>query len=245
MDDKKLKTMEEGGRILARILEELKEKTKAGMTTKKIDDLARRLCLKYQVRPSFLGYDGYPAAVCVSVNDEVVHGIPKERKILEGDIVSFDFGVFYKGYHTDAAITFGIGEIDKESRSLIDVTRKALYFGIEEAKPGMRIGDIGAEIQEYAENNGFGVVRTLVGHGVGKELHEDPLIPNYGQRGNGPLIKEGMTLAIEPMITAGNYEVFLDHDNWTYRTRDKSRVAHFEHTVYVSANGPIVLTEAD
>ena len=242
MNEDKLRKMEEGGQILAKILTELKEETCPGIETKKLDELARKLCLKYRVRPSFLGYEGYPASLCVSINEEVVHGIPGKKTIHEGDVVSLDFGVFYEGYHTDAAISYGVGQIKEESKKLLTVTEKALYFGIEEARPGHRIGDIGAEIQGFVEDNGFKIVRALVGHGVGKKLHEEPLIPNYGQRGTGPLIKEGMTLAIEPMVAVGTHEVVLEEDNWTYRSKDRSLVAHFEHTIFVSANGPIVLT---
>jgi methionyl aminopeptidase len=238
----KEKIMEEGGQVLASILTELKEAARPGAMTQQLDELAKRLCLKNRVKPSFLGYEGYPAAVCVSINDEVVHGIPNKRVIKEGDMISLDLGVYYKGYHTDAAITFPVGKVSKEAQKLMEVTEKALYFGIEEARAGHRIGDIGAEIQSYVEENGFNVVRALVGHGVGEKLHQDPLIPNYGQRGTGPLIKEGMTLAIEPMVSAGGYDVSLAGDNWTYRTSDGSLVAHFEHTVYISANGPVVLT---
>lgn len=242
MKDEKLQAMEEGGQILAAVLEELKEKAKSGIETKKLDDAARRLCLKHHVRPSFLNYEGYPASLCVSINDEVVHGLPGKRLLKEGDIVSLDMGIYHAGYHTDAAISFGLGEIGARKKKLLEVTEKALYFGIDEARSGHRIGDISSEIQSYVEENGFNVVRMLVGHGIGKKLHEEPLVPNFGQRGTGPMLSEGITLAIEPMVTAGKYEVHLDKDNWTYKTDDGSDVAHFEHTVYISANGPVVLT---
>lgn len=239
----KLKAMREGGQILAKILEEIKDRVEPGTQTKQIDDWARRFCLKYNVRPSFLNYEGYPAAICVSLNDEVVHGIPSSKIIQEGDVVSLDFGVYHKGYHTDAAISFGVGTITNVAARLIDVTRESLKLGIAQVKPGNHIGDIGAAIQKYAESEGFGVVRTLVGHGVGDYIHEDPLIPNFGLPGEGPEIKEGDFYAIEPMVTGGNYAVFLDRDGWTYKTKDCSLAAHFEHTIYVSKNGAEILTK--
>ncbi len=242
MTNEKLQAMQEGGHILALILAELKEKTQVGLRTKEIDEYAKRLFLKYKVRPSFLGYESYPAAVCISINDEVVHGIPSERAIKTGDIVSLDIGVYHKGYHTDAAISFVIGEVDSKIKQLLATTQKALEFGIAEAKVGNHIGDIGNAIQNYAEKAGFSVIRALVGHGVGREIHEEPMVPNFGQKGVGPSLKEGMTLAIEPMISLGGYEVFQADDGWTYKTTDGSLVAHFEHSIYITDSSPIILT---
>jgi methionyl aminopeptidase len=235
--------MKEGGHILATILTEIKKKTEPGTQTKELDDLAKRLCLKYKVKPSFLNYEGYPAAICVSVNDEVVHGLPGKYIIKEGDLVSLDFGVLHKGYNTDSAITFGVGNITTVADKLIKVTKSALDKGISAAVVGGRIGDIGAAVQKEVEKNGFGVVRVLVGHGVGKEIHENPLIPNFGETGTGPEVIEGMTLAIEPMVTGGNYEVYQAEDGWTYVTKDSSLSCHFEHTIYIGEKGPIILTK--
>jgi methionyl aminopeptidase len=191
-----------------------------------------------------LNYDGFPGAICISVNNELVHGAPSEAKIKEGDIVSLDFGVFHDGYHTDAAITFPVGDITDQTKNLLEVTEKSLYIGIDQAKPGNHIGDIGSAIQKYVESRGFGVVRSLVGHGISKEVHEQPMVPNFGQKGEGPVIKEGMTIAIEPMITIGDYEVVQAADGWTFETKDSSLCAHFEHTIYIDRDGPIILTKA-
>lgn len=243
--NQKFKAMSEGGKILAQILTEVKEKTKPGVKTRELDELARRLCLKYKVKPAFLNYGGYPASICVSVNDEVVHGMPSDRVIQEGDIVSLDFGVFHKGYNTDAAITFGVGNITAVAEKLIKVTEESLYIGIEQAKTGSHIGDIGSAVQKHVEKNNFGVVRSLVGHGIGKEVHEDPYIPNFGKKGTGPVLKNDQTIAIEPMVTGGNYEVYQDNDGWTYKTKDTSMSAHFEHTIYITEEGPVILTTLD
>ena len=239
----KYNAMSKGGQILATILNEIQNWVRPGVLTSEIDDYARRLCLKYKVRPSFQGYDGYPAAICVSVNDEVVHGIPGKRMIQEGDIVSLDFGVYLDGYHTDSAISFGVGNINLEKKKLLEVTLNSLLLGIEQAVVGNKIGDIGHAIQKYVEQNGFGVVRTLVGHSIGKKLHEEPMIPNFGSKSTGELIKEGMTLAIEPMVTAGQYPVYQASDGWTFLTKDSSDSAHFEHTIFVTDSLPIILTE--
>ncbi len=235
--------MKKGGQILARILYEVKEWIKPGITTKEIDDYTRKLCLKYKVRPSFQGYGGYPAAICVSLNDEVVHGIPSQTIIKAGDIVSLDFGVYLDGYHTDSAISFVIGKESASNKKLLEVTKNSLMLGIDQAVAGNRIGDISFAIQNYVEKNGFNVVRTLVGHGVGSNLHEEPMIPNFGTKGTGELLREGMTLAIEPMVTEGDFHVYQDNDGWTYRTRDGSKSAHFEHTIYITKDSPIILTE--
>jgi methionyl aminopeptidase len=239
----KLKAMQEGGKILAQILEELKDKTKPGITKREIDEMARRLCLKYKVKPSFLNYEGFPGAVCVSFNNELVHGCPSEDRVKEGDIVSLDFGVYHNGFHTDSAITFPVGEISDGAKNLLEVTEKSLYAGIDSVRVGGHIGDIGEAVQKFVESRGFGVVRSLVGHGISKEVHEQPMVPNFGHRGEGPVLKEGMTIAIEPMVTAGDYEVVQGEDGWTYETKDNSLCAHFEHTIYISKDGPIILTK--
>jgi methionyl aminopeptidase len=243
VSNNKLQAMQRGGHILALMLEELKARTVAGVRTKEIDDWAKRLALKHGIKPSFLGYESYPAAVCVSVNDEVVHGIPSTRVVQEGDLVSLDLGVYVNGYHTDAAITFPVGEVDSDTRNLVAVTKKALELGIAAAIPGNHVGDIGSAIQNYVEKHGFGVIRSLVGHGVGLNIHEEPMVPNFGSKGTGSLLRDGMTIAIEPMVSMGGYEVYQSDDGWTYKTNDGSLVAHFEHSVYISGNSPIILTK--
>lgn len=249
--EQEIQAMREGGKILAKILDELGQAAKPGMKTIELDRLAESLVFKYGViaafknyKPSFNSSDGgYPASVCVSVNEEVVHGIPGERILREGDIVSLDMGILYNKCYTDAAITVGVGQISPIAQKLIDVTRKALEIGIGEAKAGNHLGDIGAAVQKYAESNGFSIVRDLVGHGVGKFIHEAPEIPNYGKSGKGLEIKEGMTLALEPMVNAGTWKVELLSDNWTFVTSDKKLSAHFEHTIAITKNGPEVLTK--
>ena len=243
-ENKKLIAMRQGGKILGRILQDIKKKTVVGITTSEINDLANRMCLKYGVKPSFLHYNGYPASICVSINDEVVHGIPGDYAIKDGDIVSLDFGVQIGGYHTDSAISFGVGNISAEAHRLLTATEQSLYRGIEAAHPGKNIGAIGYEVQRYVEAHGFGVVRTLVGHAIGVNVHEEPYIPNFGRPGEGPKIKVDTALAIEPMVTTGGYEVVLEDDGWTYTTEDGSLSAHFEHTVWIHPDGPEILTQA-
>lgn len=240
--NEKLIAMRQGGKILAKVLLEIKGKVGVGTKTSEINDLANRLCLKYKVKPSFLNYKGYPAAICVSINDEIVHGIPGDYVINNGDIVSLDFGVFLAGYHTDAAISFGVGNISAEAHRLLSTTERSLQIGLEKARAGKNVGVIGHEIQKFVESNGFSVVRTLVGHAVGKSIHEEPYIPNFGSPSDGPKIKENVALAIEPMVTNGSYDVTLDGDGWTYRTSDGSLSAHFEHTVWIHPDGPEILT---
>lgn len=240
--DKKLTAMRQGGKILATILQDIKKKVVVGTTTSEINDIANRLCLKYGVKPSFLGYGGYPASICVSINDEVVHGIPGGYEIKNGDIVSLDFGVYLAGYHTDAAISFGVGNISAEAHRLLTVTEQSLARGIEQARPGNHVGAIGETVQKYAESHGFSVVRTLVGHAIGKNVHEEPYIPNFGHKSDGPKIQADTALAIEPMVTVGSYDVDLAEDGWTYSTRDGKLSAHFEHTVWIHPDGPEILT---
>lgn len=241
--DEKLVAMRQGGKILATILREIKAVVVIGMKTSEMNDLANRLCLKYGVKPSFLGYGDYPASICISINDEVVHGIPGDRRIENGDIVSLDFGVFLAGYHTDAAISFGVGNISAEAHRLLTVTEKSLMMGIEAARPGCHVGAIGHAVQKYVEAHGFGVVRTLVGHSIGKTVHEEPYIPNFGRPTDGPKIKSDYALAIEPMVTTGTHEVILGKDGWTYKTKDGKLSAHFEHTVWIHPDGPEILTQ--
>lgn len=241
-DNNKLTAMRQGGKILATILLEIKKSVKPGTKTFEMNDLANRLCLKHGVKPSFLGYGGYPASLCVSINNEIVHGIPGDRIINDGDIVSIDFGIELNGFHTDSAISFGVGNISAEAHRLLTVTEKALMLGIEKARSGNHIGEIGSVVQKHVESNGFSVVRTLVGHAIGSSVHEEPYIPNFGKQNEGPKIKEDTALAIEPMVTVGSYEVVLDKDGWTYKTEDGSLAAHFEHTVWVHPDGPEILT---
>ena len=235
--------MREAGRILAAVHQQLGKEIKPGMSTKDVDRLGEEMIRSYGCEPSFLNYCGYPASICVSVNEEVVHGIPSDDRILQdGDIVSLDAGVIYKGYHSDAARTFAVGEISKEARQLVDVTRQSFFEGIRYAKAGNHLHDISAAIQKYAESFGYGVVRELVGHGIGTHLHEDPQIPNFKTIGRGIRLRPGMTLAIEPMITMGDYAVSVLDDDWTVVTDDNSLAAHYENTVLITEGDPEILT---
>ncbi len=240
---REIELMREAGKILGKVHNELAKEIKPGMTTLKIDQIGEELIRSYGCTPSFLGYGGYPASICVSVNEEVVHGIPSKKRILrEGDIVSLDAGVIYKGYHSDAARTIPVGEISREARQLIEVTKQSFFEGIKYAKEGCHLHDISNAIAAYNESYGYGVVRDLVGHGIGTALHEDPQIPNFAQPRRGIKLYEGMTLAIEPMVAAGGWAVrFLD-DDWTVVTADKSLAAHYENTVLVTKNGPEILS---
>lgn len=235
--------MREAGRILAKTHEELAKNLRPGMSTWDIDHMGEKIIRSYGCIPSFKNYNGYPASICVSVNDEVVHGIPhKEHFLDEGDIVSLDAGVIYKGYHSDAARTYGIGEIDDDAKKLIEVTRQSFFEGIKFAKAGNHLNDISAAIQKYAESFGFGVVRDLVGHGIGSHLHEDPEIPNFARKRKGILLQPGMTLAIEPMITEGSYEVVWLDDDWTVMTEDGGWAAHYENTILITEGEPEILS---
>ena len=235
--------MREAGRILAATHEELEKAIKPGMSTWEIDRLGERIIRGYGCIPSFKNYNGYPASICVSVNDQVVHGIPSKNHIIkEGDIVSLDAGVIYKGYHSDAARTHGVGQISQEAKQLIEVTRQSFFEGIKFAKAGNHLNDISAAIQAYAEKFGYGVVRDLVGHGIGTNLHEDPEVPNFSQRRKGIRLQPGMTLAIEPMINAGRYDVAWLDDDWTVITEDGSLSAHYENTVLITDGEPEILT---
>ena len=240
---REIELMREAGRILAKTHEELAKNLRPGMSTWDIDHMGEEIIRSYGCIPSFKNYNGYPASICVSVNDEVVHGIPhKEHFLDEGDIVSLDAGVIYKGYHSDAARTYGIGEIDDDAKKLIEVTRQSFFEGIIFAKAGNHLNDISAAIQKYAESFGFGVVRDLVGHGIGSHLHEDPEIPNFARKRKGILLQPGMTLAIEPMITEGSYEVVWLDDDWTVMTEDGGWAAHYENTILITEGEPEILS---
>jgi methionyl aminopeptidase len=235
--------MAAASRIVAETLEEIKKIVSPGITTKALDDLAESYILAKGAHPAFKGYRGYPASLCASVNEQVVHGIPSSAKIREGDIISLDIGVYYKGFYGDAAVTLPVGKISRQARKLLSVTEKALDVGIAEASAGRRLSDISSAIQQCAESEGFSVVRNFVGHGIGRDLHEEPQIPNYGKPGDGPRLVEGMTLAIEPMVNAGSWEVSILKDGWTAVTKDRCLSAHFEHTVAITKNGPDILTK--
>jgi methionyl aminopeptidase len=234
--------MREAGRVVGEVLAILRQEIRPGLMLKKLDDIVRREFDKRGVVPTFLGYQGYPARVCVSVNDEVVHGIPDRRVFQEGDIVSIDLGATYKGFVGDAAITVGVGRISPLAERLMRVTEEALWQGIKAAKAGARLGQISAAIQTHAEGNGFSVVREYVGHGVGRSMHEDPQVPNFGPPDRGVLLQKGMTLALEPMVTTGNWQTKKDSDGWTVRTADGSLAAHFEHTIVITQGEAEVLT---
>jgi methionyl aminopeptidase len=233
------------GRIVGQALIELEKKVKPGVTTQDLDKFTYDFFKKNECVPAFLGYHGYPATICTSVNEQVVHGIPNKRVLEEGDIVGIDVGAFYKGYCGDSARTFAVGKIAPEIKKLLQVTFESLNKGIEQCRAGNRISDIGYAIQEYVEKNGFSVVKDYVGHGIGQAMHEDPQVPNYGQRSQGPRIIEGMCLALEPMVNMGVDEVKILEDGWTVVTKDGKFSAHFEDTVAILPNGPENLTRMD
>jgi len=234
--------MEVANRIVAEILEGVKEKVQPGIETRELDELAEELCRKHRVQPAFKGYRGYPRSICVSVNEEVVHGIPGPRRLKAGDLVSLDFGVKYDGYFGDAAITVGVGEVGEKARALMAATEKSLYAGIAEVKAGKRLSDISHAVQTVVEGAGFGVIREFVGHGIGRSLHEDPQIPNFGPPDRGPTLQVGMTFAIEPMTSMGSWQVRILQDGWTAVTQDGSCAAHFEHSVALTENGVLILS---
>ncbi|GAQ95812.1 methionyl aminopeptidase [Thermodesulfovibrio aggregans] len=239
-----LKKIRKSCRIVATVLEELKIYIKEGLTTKQIEQFIENFIIKMGGIPAFKGYRGYPASACISINEQVVHGIPSEKVFIkEGDIVSVDVGVIYDSFYGDAAYTYSVGKISEEAEKLLKVTEEALYKGIAEAIPGNRVGDISNAIQSHVEANGFSVVRAFVGHGIGMSLHEDPQIPNFGSKGVGPKLKKGMTLAIEPMVNAGTHEVKILSDGWTAVTKDGSLSAHFEHTIAITEGEPEILTK--
>jgi methionyl aminopeptidase len=234
--------METANRIVAEILEGVKELVKPGIETRELDELAEELCRRQKVEPAFKGYRGYPRSICVSVNEEIVHGIPGSRKLRAGDLVSLDFGVKYDGYYGDAAISVPVGEVTPKARALMAATEKSLYAGIAQFKAGGRLSDISHAVQTVVEGAGFGVIRDFVGHGIGRSLHEDPQIPNFGPPGRGPVLQPGMTLAIEPMTAAGSWKVKILPDGWTAVTADGSLAAHFEHSVALTEKGVMILS---
>lgn len=234
--------MRKAGKVVAAVLARLKNEVKPGIKTKQLDKIAVNELKKWRAKPSFKGYRGYPATLCVSINDEVVHGIPGDRVLNEGDIVALDFGAYVDGFHGDAAITVGVGEISSVARELLSVTEDALMAGIKNARSGVHLGDISAEIQGYVEGKGFSVIREYCGHGIGRDLHEDPLVPNFGTRGEGIALQKGMTLAVEPMVTNGDWRTRIDDNKWTVRTADSSLSAHFEHTIAIGNAEPEILT---
>lgn len=228
--------------IVARTLKFLESHVQPGITTRELDQLAESEIRKAGAIPAFKGYRGFPATLCVSVNEEVVHGIPSDRKLKDGDIVGLDLGCIWDGFYGDAAKTYPVGEISEEAKRLLETTENSLMIGIDQARVGNRIGDIGYAVQMLAESKGYSVVRDFVGHGIGRNLHEDPQVPNYGNPGQGPRIKAGMVLAIEPMVCQGRADVEVLADNWTAVTRDRSLAAHFEHSIAITDNGPEILS---
>ncbi|MBU1727344.1 MAG: type I methionyl aminopeptidase [Candidatus Omnitrophica bacterium] len=240
--EKDLEVLRQSGHILARVMKKIQSCVRPGITTAEIDAEAENAVLIEKALPAFKGYRGFPSSVCTSINEEIVHGIPSERKLLEGDIISLDFGVNYSGFFTDAAITLPVGKISPEKKKLIEVARKALAIGVKQAKAGNRLSDISYSIQNFVESNGFSVVRQFVGHGIGRALHEDPEIPNFGRPNLGPVLENGMVLAIEPMINMGGWESEITENGWTAVTKDGLASAHFEHTVAITQKGPEVLT---
>ena len=238
--------MVEAGRITGEALLVAREHVREGVSTKELDTLIRRYIEKCGAKPSFLGYGGFPASACISINDEVIHGIPSEKRILrEGDVVKIDVGAFYKGFHGDSARTIPVGKVSDEAMKLIEVTRNSFFCGVDALKPGNRIGDVGSAIQNCVENEGFSVVRRYIGHGIGRELHESPEVPNFGTAGRGTRLCAGMALAIEPMVNVGTHEVYELSDGWTVKTRDKSLSAHYENTVVLTSEGVIITTLVD
>ncbi|MBO4734134.1 MAG: type I methionyl aminopeptidase [Clostridia bacterium] len=242
---RELSVMREACRISAGALKKAGEAVEPGITTGELDRIAEQYILSQGGVPNFKNYEGYPATACISVNNEVIHGIPsKSRKLLSGDIVSIDLGAKFEGYHGDNAATFACGDVSERAKRLMDVTRESLYKGIEAARIGGRIGDISFAVQSYVEQSGFSVVREFVGHGIGTHLHEAPEVPNFGNKGHGIRLLPGMTLAIEPMVNAGGYGVRVLPDGWTVLTKDGSLSAHFEHTVAITPDGPVIMTVA-
>ena len=244
---REIEIMRRANVIVAEILEELKKKVAPGVTTLALDALAEELTYKKGAHPAFKGYEMagrvYPRTLCASINEEIVHGIPSDRALKEGDVVGLDFGVIYDSFYGDSAVTVGVGKVSEGAQHLMQVTEEALYKGIEQLREGKRLGDLSSVIQTTVESAGFSVVRAFVGHGIGKKLHEEPPVPNYGEPDRGIRLKEGMVLAIEPMVNAGGYEVEIKKDGWTAVTKDRSLAAHFEHSVAITKNGPFILSK--
>ncbi len=244
---REIEIMRRANTIVAEVLQELKQRVGAGVTTLDLDAIAEEMTLKKKAIPAFKGYSVagrvYPRCLCASVNEEIVHGIPTNRALHDGDIIGLDYGVIYEGFYGDSAITVGVGKVSADAQRLMDVTEESLYKGIEQLRDGKRLGDLGAAVQKVAEGAGYSVVRAFVGHGIGKKLHEEPPVPNYGEPDRGLRLKEGMVLAIEPMVNAGGYEVEIKEDGWTAVTKDGSLAAHFEHSVAITKNGPYILSQ--
>jgi len=234
--------MREANRILAHLFEHIRPMIQPGITTAELDSEAELFIRSHNAVPAFKGYRGFPSTLCTSVNEEVVHGIPGTRRLRSGDIVSIDVGALHEGFYSDAARTFAVGEVSKQALQLMETTRKALNAGINQAYPGNRLSDISCAIQQVVESEGFSVVRDFVGHGIGKGLHEDPQIPNFGKKGNGPVLKEGMTFAIEPMVNQGSWRIEILADGWTAVSSDRSLSAHFEDSIAVTKDGPLILS---
>ena len=244
---REIEIMKRANLIVAEVLQELKRQVAPGVTTLDLDAIAEEMTLKKGAIPAFKGYNVagriYPRCLCASVNDEIVHGIPSNRVLREGDIIGLDYGVIYEGFYGDSAITVGVGKVNAQAQRLMDVTEQSLSKGIEQLHDGKRLGDLGSVVQKIAEDAGFSVVRAFVGHGIGKKLHEEPPVPNYGEPDRGLRLKEGMVLAIEPMVNAGSHEVEIKEDGWTAVTKDGSLAAHFEHSVAITKSGPVILSQ--
>ena len=240
--DEEIASMRQAGKIVATVLGILSKQVKPGVKTEELDNIAAMEVEKLGARPSFKGYRGFPANLCVSINDEIVHGIPGKRVMCEGDIVSLDFGAVFNGFQGDAAVTVAVGEVDTKAKQLMETTEDSLQAGIAAACLGATIGDVAAAIQNYAESRGYSVVREYTGHGIGREMHEEPQIPNFGLTGTGPVLKKGMTLALEPMLNTGDWHTRIGDDRWTVLTADGSLSAHFEHTIVITDTEPEVLT---
>ena len=243
--DYEISLMKKAGNIVYKTHKYLSSYIKPGITTKELDKLAYDFIISQDAIPSFLNYNGFPGSICTSINDEVVHGIPSNRKLKDGDIIGIDIGACYKGYHGDSAWSYKVGSVSREKAYLLEHTEKALFIGLEQVKPGNHIGDISSAIYEYAKDHKLGVVRELVGHGIGNNVHEEPDVPNFGKKGTGPVLKEGMTIAIEPMLNLGTHKIYILDDDWTIVTRDGLPSAHYEHTVAVTKDGYQILTGDD
>ncbi|MFZ5648778.1 MAG: type I methionyl aminopeptidase [Bacillota bacterium] len=240
--EKELAYMRDAGRVVAGALKEIEPAVKPGLTTAELDKLAESFIIAKGARPAFKGLYGFPSTICASLNEQVVHGIPSLRVLENGDIISIDVGAEINGYYGDSAVTLPVGEVDDETRRLLKVTEESLYHGISQAVPGNRLSDISHSVQKHVESNGFSVVRDYVGHGIGRSMHEEPQVPNFGRAGRGPRLQAGMTLAIEPMVNMGTHEVCTLPDNWTVVTKDRKKSAHFEHTIAITDSKPEILT---
>ncbi len=240
---REIEIMSRAGKVAALLLKELEQTIRPGIRTIELDEIAYRFIRSHGCQPAFKGYKGYPCTICTSVNEEVVHAIPCQRRLKEGDMISIDVGVQLEGYYSDTARTFAVGKLSKAAERLVRVTEESLYKGIDRARSGNRLFDISHAVQQHVEKESFGVVRQFVGHGIGAHLHEEPQVPNFGSPNQGPVLKEGMVLAIEPMVTEGDYEVDILGDGWTAVTKDRKLAAHFEHTVAITMEGPLILTQ--